>query len=150
MAIVVKNGNVGRRERSLRKVLKTNPSEGNVLVRGGLCATWGKRRDERRHSNGERGVGVLACGEFGEYRQSASEFFLNFPSQALLEQLAWLDFASRELPSETEVFVRGALGNENTLVSFEEDADDRKWRGATHDLSVLNKGTFYRKVGQNS
>jgi hypothetical protein len=80
--------------------------------------------DERVECDGALRVGVEARIEGGGDPDGAAEFFADFAMEGGGGVFAGLDFAAGEFPFQREVFAGGALGDEDVVIAFEEDAAD--------------------------
>ncbi len=99
-----------------------------MRLRGG--AAWGEGARERDHFDEDGPVVVLAAGQGMSDGEYTAQFFLNFPVESLFGRFARFDFAARELPFQAEVFMAGALGEQDLAMGIGDDcADDEEGMG---------------------
>ena len=102
-----------------------DPAKGDVFCRGEGLDWREQAGDVGNHFNVHRRVGEGAAREGVEELDAAAEFFLELAMEGGLGGFTGLKFAAGELPFESEVFVRRALGDEDAAGGvFDQGADD--------------------------
>ena len=96
------------------------------MLEGGRCRATGREvADEGKHLDDDAGVIVEKRLEGAGDRDGATEFFGEFAVEGGGGGFAGIDFAAGKFPEQAEVFVRGALSDENAAGGvFEHGADD--------------------------
>jgi len=96
------------------------------VLEGGRCRATGREvADEGKHLDDDPGVIVEKRLEGAGDRDGATEFFGEFAVESGGGGFAGIDFAAGKFPEQAEVFVRGALSDENAAGGvFEHGADD--------------------------
>ena len=96
------------------------------MLEGGRCGAAGREvADEGKHLDDDAGVIVEKRLEGAGDRDGATEFLGELADQSGGGGFAGFDFAAGKFPEQAEVFVRGALSDENAAgVVFEHGADD--------------------------
>lgn len=104
----VRGGEVEREE-----VGGPHPTEREVFMRVRGRAGGSEAADKREQFDPPVAVVVDDGGEGADDVGVAAEFLVEFAAQCGLRRLAGLELAAGEFPFEGEVFVRGALGDED-------------------------------------
>ncbi len=123
-AVAGDDGPVGGGEVEGGEFAGRDPAEREVLEGGGRGAAGREAADEGKHFYNDARVIVEERFEGARDRDGAAEFFGELAVEGGGGGLAGLDFAAGEFPEQAEVFVGGALGDENAAgVVFEDGAD---------------------------
>ncbi len=110
-----------------------DPTEGAVFVGVGSGAGGREPADKGKQFDVHVAVVVDEAREGANDEGVAAEFLAEFAEQSGFRRLAGLELAAGEFPFEREVFVRGALGDENaTCGVFDDGTGDRQGRFNHH------------------
>ena len=124
-AVAGDDGPIGGGEVEGDEFFGLHPADLDVFEGGGGGAVGSEVADERKHLDHDARVvveeGLKGAGDDG----GAAEFFGEFAEEGGGVGFAGLDLAAGKFPFETEVFVGGALGDEDAAGTvFEHGADD--------------------------
>lgn len=101
----------------------------------GWRALWRQGADEGRHFDDDLPIVVREAGEGAEDDDVAAEFFVNLPDEGGFGGFIGLDFSAREFPFQRQVFVRGALRDQDAAGGvFQDGADNRNGWGLRHGM----------------
>lgn len=93
----------------------------------------GEAADERKHLDHDGAVVVDEVGQGAGDGDGAAQFLVDLADEGGGGEFAGFDFAAGEFPLEREVFVRGALGDEDSAGGIFEDGTDNGNRfGGNH------------------
>ncbi len=142
---------IGGREVECGKLVRLHPAEGEVFEGAGWRAVGSEAANKGKHFDDDGWVGVLKRREGADDRGVATEFLVEFAEEGVGGRLPGLDFAAGKFPFEGEVFVRGALGDEDAAGGvFDDGAGDGEGVGWNHvrtktrrvrELHVFSRGT---------
>ena len=127
-AVAGDDGPVGGGEVEGREFAGRDPAEREVL-KGGRGGTAGREvADEGKHFDNDAGVIVEERLERARDRDGAAEFFGEFAVKSGGGSFGGFDFAAGEFPKEAQVFVGGALSDEDAAGGvFDDRANDGDW-----------------------